>query len=643
MKTLLSAGRITVCVLILVLAVAAWAADISLPVKPFLLPVRTHWKPVGCRVIPVSDPLLPPRTGWRNIHSDESNTDEVSVALAPVFAADWIAETDTWNPTGAVFDSSGHLYFSPFFPHEPVVLISLDMASGARRWAIPNTTGANPGVGSPMVLEDPDNPGEEIVYLGLYNRAIAVRTDGTIVWDVPTGLTGSKSVLGVNFLPTLDAIVGLAQDGFIYILDRRTGQPILAMPHKLPGAPSPINQGSSLPPEVEACIEQTFGQFVNLQQISFDKVMAGLLGNGVEVANFFSIDPRTGRLWVAATAPDEADGAIDGVSELGALYGLDVVSTDSGYEIIEACHSYFHGGSASTPALRKDGQRVYVGDNDGNLIAFDASGNEVWRLDIGSQIIGSVQVSSDNNELYVTTMSDVFQIFDRGKTGKFGWTATLDAFVLPPGFKQINLDLTGIGANGLFVQIGAGPVQGETILPIKTGIGLLDRRTGKLRWFAEGLDETVAEMNIGPDGAIYVGNSPLRRITAYCNLQSGGKITVQPPVGGISKFAPRRLDLLARDAVCAAADRAANAAKIRRVRPDSATADLKQIQELIAQALQAGNQAVADGDLTSRDWREAERALKKAEKNLTLRNLPCAQGYLRQACTRLTLITFKNR
>jgi len=39
------------------------------------------------------------------------------------------------------------------------------------------------------------------------------------------------------------------------------------------------------------------------------------------------VDVHTGRLWVAATAPDEEDGAVDGVSsEFGALYWLELVT-----------------------------------------------------------------------------------------------------------------------------------------------------------------------------------------------------------------------------------------------------------------------------------------------------------------------------
>jgi len=148
-----------------------------------------------------------------------------------------------FNPTGPVFDSDGNLYFAPLIPYEAVVLVSLDPATGARRWAIPGT-GAPPGGSAPIVLRDPDAPPREIVYLALYDRVLAVATDGTIVWDVPSGLTlgpdvTDNLVLGTNYLPTLDAIIGLSLDGYLFAVDRRTGAPLLNAPFQLPGAPTP--------------------------------------------------------------------------------------------------------------------------------------------------------------------------------------------------------------------------------------------------------------------------------------------------------------------------------------------------------------------------------------------------------------------
>ena len=69
-----------------------------------------------------------------------------------------------------------------------------------------------------------------------------------------------------------------------------------------------------------------------------------------------------------------------------------------------------------------------------------------------------------------------------------------------------------VTANGVVVMIGGGKrYLGRANLMLHVGMGLLDRETGKLRYFAEGREDSVAMSIVGPDGSIYVGHSPLRR------------------------------------------------------------------------------------------------------------------------------------
>jgi outer membrane protein assembly factor BamB len=580
--------------------------------KTFPTPARTAWTPVGCRTVGSTDTVFASRAAWRNLHSDEVNTDEVSIAYAPLFTADWVAEPGTWNPTGPVFDDAGNLYFTPLRPYESVALVSLDPATGARRWSIPNTTGAPVGSGTPMVLDDPDHPGEQIVYVGLYDRAFAVRTDGSVLWDVPTGLTGPTrvGVFGVNYHPGADAIVGITQDGWIWALDRKTGVPVLTAPFQLPGEKSPPGTPLVAPPSLLACVQTQLSTLMDTTGLTVQQLVDILLGNGVEVANFFSIDPATGRLWVGATAPDAEDGTVDGVSALGALYALDLVPNGLAWDVSEACHRSFVGGSASTVALRRDGSRAYVGDNVGNLIAIDGTCADVWSVALDGQITGSVGVAADNGEIYASTATAIYQVIDHGPTAAVAWTANLDVFDLPAGLQTFNQDLAGIGANAIAFQAGAAIVLGTQRFTVTTGMGLLDRATGQVRSFAPGLDETVAVMSTGPDGALYIGNSPIRHPFAYCLNQMGLVATpVAAPIGGIRKYAPQREDLLLRDAACAAADRAKNAVRQRRVCPLSVEADRVQVAELLRQASAAAASALAAGDLTAVEKDKVDRRI----------------------------------
>ncbi len=580
----------------------------------------SSWKPSGCRVVSSDDPVLASRATWRNLHGDALNTDEVSIVVAPRFSSGWTTEQATFNVTGPVFDSRGNLYFAPLLPKEDVSLISLEPEGGARRFALPGT-GARVGGGTPMVLRNPDDEGEELVYLGLYDRAFAVRTDGEVVWDKSTGLTNpdKPSVFGLNYHPQSDAIVGIARDGFVYALDRKTGDPVATF--ELPGEASPA--GSGLPAELVAAVTPLFEQFVQrVPGVSGADLVDVLLGNGTEVANFFSIDPHTGRIWIAATAPDADDGTTDGVSELGALYALDIVDGGGTRAFTEICRRTFQGGSASTPSLRADGDRVYVGDNFGKLIAIDNQCELLWEVDVGGQIVGSIGVSSDNAELFAATQTSIIKVFDRDTSGEIAWSVQPD--VLDPTGMEIsfNLNLVSIGANGLGFQAGAG-VELTRPLPTRVGVGLLDRETGGILHFTEGLDETVAVMSVGPEGGTYLGNSPVRRLFS---LALG--LETPPPVGGITHYEPERLDLLVRDAACAGARRAANAAENESVCPDSTNADVEQIRELVAQARGAAATGESTGDITAAERAEIDAGLDSAGDALDDGNLADAANAL---------------
>ena len=386
------------------------------------------------------------------------------------------------------------------------------------------------------------------------------------------------------------------------------------------------------PPVLLSCVQSQLSLFMDTAGLTVQQLVDILLGNGVEVANFFSIDPATGRLWVGATAPDAEDGTVDGVSALGALYALDLSRNGPAWDVTETCHRSFVGGSASTVALRRDGSRAYVGDNVGNLIAIDGTCTDVWTLAVGGQITGSVGVAADNGEVYASTATSIYQVIDHGPTADVAWTANLDVFDLPAGLQTFNQDLAGIGANSIAFQAGAAIVLGAQRFTVTTGMGLLDRGTGQVRSFAAGLDETVAVMSTGPDGALYIGNSAIRHPFAYCLNQLGLIATpVAAPIGGIRKYTPQRWDLLLRDAACAASDRSKNAIRQRRVCPLSVEADRVQIAELLRQASSAARSAFATGDLTALERAKVDRRIAQDLTRFTNGRIPKPKSLCRLA------------
>jgi outer membrane protein assembly factor BamB len=567
--------------------------------RTFPEPEVTEWQPRGCRSVPFSHPALLPRTAFRRAHADLESSDEVELAYPPVFAREWIAEPSLYQVTTPSFDSAGNLYMTPLLPHEPILLISLDAETGARRFVVPLEQGDRGGGAVPVVLRDPET-GTEAVYINRYQRMLAVRTGGTTMWNVPTGLgpsTGADQAgIGLAWVPNADAIVGLTRDGFVFLLDRRTGEQLLPAPVQLPGERTPPRT-STIPPSLADLVDELLEPLVAFPaEFGVLDLIDVLLGGNSEVANNLSVDPRNNRLWIAATARDEEDGETDGVSEFGAIYRIDVVPDGDGWALNEVCHRTFSGGSASTPTLGQNGTRVYLGDDSGSLIAIDADDCEqAWSVPLDLQIFGSIAVSADGRELYAASAGGIFQVFDDGEQGRRGWTAELDLYEIPPeltGYGGMNLLLTGIGANGLLIQAGVGLFTETNTLPVRTGIVHVDRMTGEPRWFADDLEESLGAMSTGPDGALYLPHAPLRRAFSVAL-----GLTTDPLVGGVSKWSSTRNDLLARDAACAAADRAGNALVEQLECPASATADMAQVDVLRLEMAGAAERAVADGDL----------------------------------------------
>jgi hypothetical protein len=103
--------------------------------------------------------------------------------------------------------------------------------------------------------------------------------------------------------------------------------------------------------------------------------------------------------------------------------------------------------------------------------------------------------------------------------------------------------------------------------------------------------------------------------------------------GGIARFKPVRLDLLARDAICAAEARAANASTLNQATDLAAiTTDIRQIKVLLKQAGNAVAQAVDEGDMTAKKASTLGDLLEQSAANLTPANLKPAVTEMAAAC-----------
>lgn len=570
-------------------------------VKEYPLPERTQWKPIGEKQISISDnPNARQVTIGRALHTDTHGSDEISTVIAPAFEVDWTTEKDMFITEGPVFDSDGNIYFCPILNGDDTLLVSIEPNKGQRRWAI---TGFSWGCGTPYVVIDPET-GEDIIYLGTYDRAMAVRTNGEIIWDVPTGLPKldrdtlepNKHSFGMNYLAKYDAVIASMGDGSVYVLDRKTGRSLLDAPFVMPGAKAPVNN-FSLPDDVAKAANQDsihmFGG-VDPNKDVISAVLHGAAGEKQKVTNFFSIDSNSGRIWIAATLPDDADGSLDGWSESAALYGLDLIKTADAFKFEITSVTEVLGGTASTPTVSADGKRIYIANAFDTVYAVDANNGEViWSINVGNKVTGSLVVAADNNEVYANTKTDIVKLFDRGDYAEKAWVAKLDMF--DTGLFQSNFNALGaeLGANGIAFTATVGALVGKMKFPFKVGAGFIDRKTGKIKYFVEGGEDSVSSTVTGPDGAIYIGNSPLRRVLARVVL--GKEHSPQPVMGGVTKYKAIHNELIIRDALWAASTRAKNAASLKNIRVIKQ--DVFQIKQLLEQALRTLPIALNEGGI----------------------------------------------
>ncbi len=607
--------------------------------KVFGPPAKTQWEPVGARSAgQYGYDIIPEPTTWHAIHVDVGNGDSIWGVAAPMYELDWVAEPAYFVGSGPLLDNQGNLYFSPNFYHgERVDLVAIDAKTGERRWAIPET--GEMSVGGPIILNDPDNPGAQIIYLAGPERVMAVRQDGTVIWNKATGLQIAEAedpdttkFQNFNYHPATDSLITVTKAGGLYAFSRKTGD--LIATGQIPGAPAISSRGTRVPSlvvdRVDPLMDEAFGKTADGRGL-FSAAVNHLYGGGGVVTNYFSIDPDSSRIYIAATAPDAEDGTEDGRSEIGALYALNLVDEgNGGFEFNVLNRKTFQGGTGATPALSADGARVYEADNDGNVIALDHQLNEIWRVNVGEPLVGSITVAPDNNEIYAITAGDVFQLIDHGDHGTLNWTAELNGF---DGWANVDVQINGLTAtataNGVVVMIGGGKSIFGSPIMLHVGMGLLDRQTGKLRYFAPGREDSLAMSVVAADGSIYVGHSPLRRAVGKAFYPE----LTEDVTGGIARFKPIRLDLLARDAICAAEARAANARNLDQATHSAAiSTDIRQINFLISQAADAIETAVSDGDMTPANAQVLGDLLAQSSAGLAAEDLPGSVTTLNSAC-----------
>jgi len=609
-------------------------------------PPLTDWRPEGVRGIPDSGPVLGRQNIWRQRHGDVLNNDEMTTAVGPSYDLDWESDPNEFYTIAASFDEDGNLYGQPVYSYTNAIIQAYDGETGEHTWDIELTPGVDQTLGTvPITFLNPETDEQRVVG-GTRGEVLVTTIDGDIVWRKPTGLSplppeatddnfGNFIFWGPNYNSAADGFVFFTGDGEFVMLDRQTGENILAEPFVINGSPAP-RRGGLLAQECQDHVDAALGPgFTPLAPpgITFVRLIEFILGEGVVGANNFSViqsGPNAGMIPMSATAPDEADGTVDGISENGATVVLDTVPVGDGtYNFVERCRLEFEGGSATTTSCAANGLRCYTADAIGQLLALDLTPGaedpetgfcrKAWELAAPTQVVASPSVANDNNEVYLGTFNNLVQVIDNGESGEIGWLGDIQICEPPEGvqnFRQGQLVSAPIGSNRMGIMGGCGPLylanpQVAFIIPLRIGATTVDRLTGDSVGFELGFEESTALTIYDHLGNLFNPRSPTRSIFVRLFYPHLSDATVK---AGIARYKPRNLANLFREGAHAAKNRERRAHQIRSIQPEGTSADLDQTEDQIVQMQTLAPQAVGSGDVTSDEWAVAECLIDEVEK-----------------------------
>ncbi len=380
--------------------------------------------------------------GWPAAHADAANTDHADLDGPDDLTLAWQRSFDGTINLGATVSPAGRVHVTSTSPG--CHLHVLDAATGETLWCTDE-------VDRLAVISSPLLDREGNMYLADSGAMHAFAPAGDLLWETP--IVGVP--LSAQFTPG-GRVVFVTHVGHIYVLDRRTGDPLRPPLELVPGAEFDPADG------VMACAMGT-ADCPSANTPAID------LHSGTLVFTFW--EPGAAAAGVRAVRIDE-DG--DGAT-LTPLWENEALP----------------GGSASSPVLSADGSRVYLNDNAGNLHALDATtGDAIWSLPIGYATGGSPSLSPDGLVMPAGGgRAPVLAVADRGDHGEVAWQQ--DAW-LNRGVA------TQAGDDRAYVTVHAGGLRNELVVVDARAGDELDREP------LPGDTGFTVGTTLGPDGTVYV-------------------------------------------------------------------------------------------------------------------------------------------
>jgi outer membrane protein assembly factor BamB len=205
--------------------------------------------------------------------------------------------------------------------------------------------------------------------------------------------------------------------------------------------------------------------------------------------------PRDGAL--SDSSPVYHDGRVFVGSGGGSIYAYDAVTGDT-------CWQYT-GESAiiSSPVVREG--TVYVGRNDGVVLALTEDGVVEWTTDLGVPIYSDLRYSASRNYVYVSTEVGTVHALDATDGGQEVWS------------KRSNAD---VSASSPIVDETAGLVYFAA-----NEVMALDAGTGEPAWVTTFYGTNAGSSPVVVDGRVFVGGADGN---VYALPNEGGRVRSEP-------------------------------------------------------------------------------------------------------------------
>jgi outer membrane protein assembly factor BamB len=494
--------------------------------------------------------------GWATLHRSGANRRNAGAVPLSDRYATWHALEGAAVLTAPTLSPDGQTLYVTTGREAGQSNLHAFRIDGEVLWRASPWQNASRGIDPCAVLSSPIVDREGDVYLSDCNQLFAFHADGSIKWIVPLPPPQPEdwqpsTTLPINAFTTAlftrdGHVAGITNFGDVVVVDRETGDS-LALPYRLPGLLPPASTAVPM-------AESVFGEGLMAPEIR-EWAWQLLFGGHMRSANTPAVDQATGRIFVAASSPNEGRGA---------LYALDLVATNpatraaTGAKLeVRIAHATDIGlGSGSSPALSPEADRVYVSDETGIFYAIDArNGAIVWQvptrstaaaaavggdgtiysLQAGGPALvaispeGRIQWQSDLSRLTTQALPPSWLLGDPVAVGNGNPTA-LDGFVLLP------------------VIYGYETTLGRRIpWPVLSTVVAIDSRTGEGVANVVALPDDSTGITVAlPDGTLIHSlgtaiTSALRPLSTVAGWLLPGDLEPLEPVGGLQVSRPETM------------------------------------------------------------------------------------------------------